>query len=88
MTITSTQNRVSYAGNGAPGVPGVTAFSVPFRFLEDSDLVVLVRVNATGVDTTKTMNTDYQVTGEGGASGTVTFLIEDGEPQTGETLIV
>ena len=21
MTITSTQNRVSYAGNGAPGVP-------------------------------------------------------------------
>jgi hypothetical protein len=88
MTITSTQNRVSFDGNGAPGVPGVTAFSVPFRFLQDSDLVVLVRVDATGVDTTKTMNTDYQVTGEGGASGTVTFLIEDQEPQTGETLII
>jgi hypothetical protein len=54
MTITSTQNRVSYAGNGAPGVPGVTAFSVPFRFLAPTDLVVLVRVDATGVSTTKT----------------------------------
>jgi len=89
MTITSTQNRVSYAGNGAPGVPGTLAFSVPFRFLAISDLVVLVRVDATGVDTTKTLDTHYSVSGEGAATGgTVTFLIEDGEPQTGETLII
>ena len=89
MTITSTQNRITYAGNGAPGVPGVTAFSVPFRFLAPGDLVVLVRDNATGVDITKTLDTDYSVAGEGAAAGgTVTFLIEDGEPQTGETLII
>jgi hypothetical protein len=89
MTITSTQNRVSYAGNGAPGVPGTLAFSVPFRFLAISDLVVLVRVDATGADTTKTLDTHYSVSGEGAATGgTVTFLIEDGEPQTGETLII
>ena len=89
MTITSTQNRITYAGNGAPGVPGVTAFSVPFRFLAPGDLVVLVRDNATGVDTTKTLDTHYSVAGEGAAAGgTVTFLIEDGEPQTGETLII
>jgi len=89
MTITSTQNRVSYAGNGAPGVPGTLVFAVPFRFLAISDLVVLVRVDATGVDTTKTLDTDYSVAGEGAAAGgTVTFLIEDQEPQTGETLII
>jgi hypothetical protein len=89
MTITSTQNRVTYAGNGAPGVPGTTVFAVPFRFLAPGDLVVLVRVDATGVDTTKTLDSDYSVAGEGAATGgTVTFLIEDGEPQTGETLIV
>jgi hypothetical protein len=65
------------------------AFSVPFRFLAISDLVVLVRVDATGADTTKTLDTHYSVSGEGAATGgTVTFLIEDGEPQTGETLII
>jgi hypothetical protein len=89
MTITSTQNRVSYDGDGELGVPGVTAFSVPFRFLAPTDLVVLVRVDATGVSTTKTLDSDYSVAGEGAATGgTVTFLIEDGEPQTGETLII
>jgi len=89
MTITSTQNRVSYAGNGAPGVPGTLVFAVPFRFLAISDLVVLVRVDATGVSTTMTLDTNYSVAGEGDATGgTVTFLIEDGEPQTGETLII
>jgi hypothetical protein len=62
---------------------------VPFRFLAPTDLVVLVRVDATGVDTTKTLDTDYSVAGEGAAAGgTVTFLIEDQEPQTGETLII
>jgi len=41
------------------------------------------------VDTTKTLDTHYSVAGEGAAAGgTVTFLIEDGEPQTGETLII
>jgi len=89
MTITSTQNRVSYAGNGAPGVPGTLVFAVPFRFLATSDLVVLVRVDATGVSTTMGLDTAYSVAGEGAATGgTVTFLIEDGEPQTGETLII
>jgi hypothetical protein len=62
---------------------------VPFRFLAPGDLVVLVRNNTTGVDTTKTLDTHYSVAGEGAAAGgTVTFLIEDGEPQTGETLII
>ena len=89
MTITSTQNRVTYAGNGAPGVPGTLVFAVPFRFLAIGDLVVLVRVDATGVSTTMTLDTNYSVAGEGAAAGgTVTFLIEDGEPQTGETLII
>ena len=89
MTITSTQNRVSYSGTGSPGTPGTLVFTVPFRFLADADLVVLVRVNGTEVDTTKTLDTDYSVSGEGAAAGgTVTFLIEDGEPQTGETLTI
>ena len=52
MTITSTQNRITYAGNGAPGVPGVTALSVRFRFFVPGDLVALVRDNATGAEHT------------------------------------
>lgn len=63
-TVTSTTSSVSYTGNGA-----TTAYAVPFRFLASTDLVVTVA----GV--TKTIVTDYTVSGAGGTSGTVTFLV-------------
>lgn len=62
-TLSSTASSVTYTGNGA-----TTAYTVPFKFLSNSDLVVTVA----GV--TKTLTTDYRVSGAGNATGTVTFV--------------
>lgn len=81
MSVSSIVNRVSYSGNGA-----TTAFSFPYYFLTTADLVVISRVTATGVETTKTLTTDYTVTGDGNpAGGTVTMLTA---PATGTTLTI
>ncbi|MBS4046575.1 MAG: hypothetical protein KG075_09565 [Alphaproteobacteria bacterium] len=68
MTVNTTDNRVSYTGNGTiPSVP------IPFYFLEDEDLVVVEVVIATGVETVLLLTTDYSVTGAGDpVGGTVT----------------
>lgn len=81
MTVSTLNNRISYAGNDV-----TTAFSFPNKFLQDADLVVISKVDATGVETTKTLTTDYTVTGEGAdAGGTVTMLTA---PATGVTLTI
>jgi len=70
MTINTTTNRVSYTGNGV-----TTAFSFPYYFLADADLVVIKRTIADGTETTLVLTTDYTVSGAGvGAGGTVTTL--------------
>jgi hypothetical protein len=61
-TLTSTSSSVTYTGNGA-----TTAFTVPFKFLASSHLVVTVA----GV--TKTLGSHYTVSGTGNPTGTVTF---------------
>lgn len=64
MTVNTTDNRVSYTGNGTiPSVP------VPFYFLEDGDLTVLEVVIATGVQTPLDITTDYTVSGAGDPNG-------------------
>lgn len=81
MTISSTTNRVSYSGNGS-----TTVFSFPYNFFSSSDLVVISRVNSTGVETVKTLTTHYTVTGAGvDGGGSVTML---SAPATGTTLII
>lgn len=81
MTISSTTSRVSFAGNGS-----TTVFSFPYYFIADADLVVVLRVDSTGVETTKTITTHYTVSGAGeAAGGSVTMLTA---PASGETLIV
>lgn len=81
MALNSTDNRISYAGNGV-----TTAFSFPYYFLQDADLVVIVRIEATGVETTQILNTDYTVSGEGNPSGgTVTMTTA---PAAGRSLII
>lgn len=81
MTVSTTNNRISYAGNDV-----TTAFSFPNKFFADSDLVVTVVVDATGIATTKTLTTHYTVSGAGDdAGGTVTMLTA---PATGETLVI
>ena len=58
MTISSTANRISYAGNAS-----TTAFSFPYLFFADNDMVVTIKVDSTGVETFKTISTHYTVRG-------------------------
>lgn len=79
MSLSAATRRVSYAGNGS-----TTAFSFPYKFFANADIVVVLRVNSTGVETTKTITTHYTVTGVGeSAGGTVTMVTA---PAVGETL--
>ncbi len=81
MTISSLVNRVSAAGNGV-----TTAFAFGYLFLADADLIVISVVDATGVETTKTLTTDYTVSGAANpAGGTVTMLVA---PPAGTTLVI
>lgn len=81
MAVETTDNRRSYSGNGV-----TTAFSFPYKFLADEDLVVIVRNDDTGVETTKTLTTHYTVTGEGeAAGGTVTMLTA---PTADESIVI
>ena len=58
MTISTTTNRVTTAGNGVS-----TNFSFPYYFLADADLVVYVVNDTTLVATLQVLDTDYSVTG-------------------------
>ena len=81
MTVASTINRVSYAGNGS-----TTAFAFAYKFLLDADLVVVLKVDATGVETTQAFTTNYTLVGAGSdAGGTVTMLVA---PATGQSLVI
>ena len=80
MTISTTDSRISYNGNGV-----TTVFSFPYRFLANGDLVV-VSVSSTGVETVKTLTTDYTLTGAGDdAGGSVTMLVA---PASGTRLVI
>jgi len=80
MTVSSTESRIGYNGNGA-----TTVFAFPYRFLTNTDLVVtLVQADTTQV--VQTLNTDYTVSGAGDdAGGTVTMVVA---PATGQQLII
>jgi hypothetical protein len=80
MGLSSTVNRVSYSGNGV-----TTAFSYPYLFFENADLVVILTDSA-GVETTQVITTNYTVAGAGDAAGgTVTMVTA---PASGETLTI
>lgn len=79
MTITNTTlSSPTYNGNGA-----TTAFATGFQFLDNSHLRVTV-TSASGVESVKTITTDYTVSGAGNSSGgAVTFLVA---PASGEKI--
>ncbi len=66
MTVSTTANRIIYTGNGV-----TTAFSFPYYFFANTDLVVtLTNTSVTpNVDTPQVLNTDFTVTGAGVQSG-------------------
>jgi hypothetical protein len=80
MTVSSSTAKVSYSGNGA-----TQAFAVPFYFLANSQLLVVLR-SASGVETPQALGTNYTVTGAGVlAGGTVTMTVA---PPAGTTLTI
>lgn len=70
MTISTTTNRVVYNGDGV-----ATAFSFPYLFRANAELVVIETDTTTKAETTKTITTHYTVTGAGvSTGGTVTAV--------------
>jgi hypothetical protein len=70
MSLTTTTNKQQHTANGS-----TTAFSFPYKFNVNSDLVVVLTNLTTGVSTTQVIVTDYAVSGAGNpAGGTVTFV--------------
>ncbi|MCP4544343.1 MAG: hypothetical protein GY832_45105 [Chloroflexi bacterium] len=78
MTITNTTIRASTNGDGT-----TTSFAVAYPFYDASNLVVIL-VNASGVETTQTLGTHYTVTGGAGSTGTVEMITA---PASGERLV-
>jgi hypothetical protein len=69
MTVTSSTSKSRATGNGV-----TTAFTGSFRILDESHVKV-THTSTVGVDTVKTITTDYTVSGVGGSSFTVTHLV-------------
>jgi hypothetical protein len=68
MTLPTNTARNDYTGSGITG-----PYPVTFKFFEDSDLLVTV-ANTDGIETVKTLTTDYTVSGAGEQSGgSITF---------------
>lgn len=80
MTVSSTTTKAQYSGNGV-----TTVFAVPFYFLQNADLLVILRSSA-GVETPQVLTANYTVTGAGNeAGGSVTMFVP---PPTGTTLTI
>lgn len=80
MTVSSSDNKISYAGNGS-----TTIFAYGFKIFADSDLLVVLR-DALGTETTQILASHYSVTGAGGDSGGNVVMIT--APASGETLTI
>jgi hypothetical protein len=80
MTISSTETRKSYNGNGV-----TTVFTFDYLFLAAADLQVRL-VDAVGAVTLLTLNTDYTVTGVGNDNGGDVTL--NTAPAVGERLVI
>lgn len=89
MTIESTTNKVLYSGTG-----GQVAFPYTFRVFDASDMVVIL-LDAEGIETPLTLDTDFAVSGVGDIGGGMVTLIGDyavsgskGPPLVGEKILL
>jgi hypothetical protein len=83
MTVSTTIIKNFHNGNGS-----TTNFAYQFRILEDTDLLVIIRTNSTGAETTKTLSTHYTVAGAGDASGGSITFTGGNIPASGETVVI
>jgi hypothetical protein len=82
MTVSSTTVKNSYSGDGSNDT-----FVYGFKIFASSDLQVIIR-SATGTETTKTLTTDYTVTGVGTASGGNVVFEATAIPTATETVVL
>jgi hypothetical protein len=85
MTISTTANKVSYAGDGT-----TLSFAIPFLFLENAHIGVVLR-DVAGLETAWALNTQFTLTGAGLATGgTLDVAVNptDYTPANGETLVI
>ena len=83
MTISTTIIKNSYSGNGS-----TTAFTYNFKITAETEIQVIVKTNATGVESVRSIgtgSTNYAVSGVGNNSGTVTFVTA---PLSTETVLL
>jgi len=79
MAVTTTISKITYTGNGT-----TTSFSIPFKFVDDSHIVV--KNLTTTTETTWVDGTDYTLSGAGNdAGGTLTATAA---PAATETLLI
>ena len=83
MTVSTTIIKNFHNGNAS-----TTNFAYQFRILEDTDLLVIIRTNSTGAETTKTLSTHYTVAGAGDASGGSITFTSGNVPASGETVVI
>ena len=83
MTVSTTIIKSSHNGNGS-----TTTFAYSFRILSNSDLVVIIRNNSTGTETTKTLTTHYTVSGAGDPTGGSITFTSGNIPASGETVVI
>ena len=82
MTISTTIIKNSYSGDGSNDT-----FAYQFKISSTADMEVIIR-SAAGTETTKTLTTDYTVTGAGSASGG-NVVFESGDiPTATETVVL
>ena len=83
MTISTTIIKNSYSGNGS-----TTAFTYNFKIAINTEIEVIVKTNATGAESIRSLgsgSTNYGVSGVGNNSGTVTFVTA---PLSTETVVL
>ena len=85
MGLTTTTDRVTYSGDAS-----TTSFSFGYRFYADADLVVITKVNSTGVETVKTLTTHYTISGTatGGVYLSGANVVFGTAPASGTTIII
>ena len=59
MTVSSTTTKVSYSGDGS-----TTAFAYTFKIFAAAEITVIIR-SSTGVETVKSLTTDYSLSNIG-----------------------
>jgi hypothetical protein len=88
MTVSSTNTKVSFTGTSSNGTDGTSTFAYNFKVFANSEIKVIIRTTASGVETTKSLTTHYTVTGVGEDAGGNVVFTSGNNPLTTETIII